>query len=307
MNAANLSRVTVVVIAYNEEARIAGCLAALLAQQNCPPFEIVVVNDGSSDRTAQIAARFGPPVKVLTLDENRGRGAARAAGVAAADGGIVGFVDADVHVPANWLRRCLDALDDAAAVSGVAVPDGDVAPLARVSGAAPRPVRGSMPITGNNVLFAAGILDRFPFPDEARLGEDFRLASRLLAAGQRLVSLEDLHVTHHEAKRYAASLRWLFASGRDASALLREFGRWRVPDVAFALFAVTSIAAVPLAVFGCRAALLLPAAVAFAVSAAHTVTRFRPRPFAAFVRAALLNVPLTVAYLAGRLVGTVRR
>ena len=300
-----LPDVTLVVIAHNEALRIGRCLSALVEQDYSGEYEVVVVDDGSADATARVAGGFGPPVKVLVLPENRGRGAARRHGVDAARGQLIGFVDADIEVGRDWLRRCVEALPGHAASGGIAVPDGDVAPLARISGATVRPVRGSMPVTGNNVVFDGGVLRAGGFDEDARLGEDFRLASRLLAQGHTLETVEGLQVRHHETKSYRKSLSWLHMSGVDATGLLREFGRWRLPDLAWAGTSVVTIAG-GLAAFWQWWFLFAGPAAIVAVSFLHTATRFRPRPVGRFLLACVLNLPLTLAYLTGRTRGVFR-
>jgi len=102
--------VSVVVPARNEEACLAACLASLAAQQ-AVPFEIIVVDDGSTDRTAAIARSF-PGVKVPAagpLPEGwSGKSAALNTGVQHARGEWLLFTDADtVHLPGS-LARALD-------------------------------------------------------------------------------------------------------------------------------------------------------------------------------------------------------
>lgn len=85
--------VAAIVPAYNEERDIAGVLRELSAY---PGFkEVIVVDDGSSDATAQIASTF--PVRVIRHDVNRGKGEAMETGVAASDAGIIFFCDADMR------------------------------------------------------------------------------------------------------------------------------------------------------------------------------------------------------------------
>jgi len=89
--------VGLVIPAHQAQAFIAETLADVLAQ-DLAPTDVVVVDDGSSDRTGEIAAAFGPPVRVLR-QENAGIGAARNRGVDAVRGDVVAFVDADDRVP----------------------------------------------------------------------------------------------------------------------------------------------------------------------------------------------------------------
>lgn len=89
-------KVSVVIATRDRAALLAGALASLRAQAGAPAFEMVVVDNGSSDATAAVA-RDGGAVLVHEAEPNRGR--ARNAGVAAASGELVLFVDDDVVVP----------------------------------------------------------------------------------------------------------------------------------------------------------------------------------------------------------------
>lgn len=87
------ARVVAIVSAYNEERDIAGVLRELSSYQGFS--EVLVVDDGSTDATAQIAATF--PVRVLRHSENRGKGAAMQTGVSASDADVIFFCDADMR------------------------------------------------------------------------------------------------------------------------------------------------------------------------------------------------------------------
>lgn len=89
----NLPRVAVIVPAYNEEVRIATVLRAICGSKLAS--EIIVVSDGSTDRTAE-AARKVKGVRVVDLPYNVGKGGAMAAGVSSTKARIVAFVDADL-------------------------------------------------------------------------------------------------------------------------------------------------------------------------------------------------------------------
>lgn len=97
--------VTVVVPAYNAQATLGACISSVLAQTQSS-FEVVIVNDGSADDTLGVARRFSDPrVRVLS-QANAGLPAARNAGISAALGGIVCFLDSDDL----FLPRYLDAV-----------------------------------------------------------------------------------------------------------------------------------------------------------------------------------------------------
>ncbi len=94
---------SVIVPAYQAEATLAGCLEAILSQKDFTDFEVIVVDDHSSDRTTEVAGGF--PVRLIRREENRGAGAARNLGAGNSYGGILLFVDADVYLEPSVLSR----------------------------------------------------------------------------------------------------------------------------------------------------------------------------------------------------------
>lgn len=93
-------RISVVVCAYNARSTIRECLEAL-TRVDYPDFEVIVVNDGSTDGTGEIAADF--PFKLITT-ENRGLSNARNTGLEAATGDIVAYLDSDAFPDSQWLK-----------------------------------------------------------------------------------------------------------------------------------------------------------------------------------------------------------
>jgi glycosyltransferase involved in cell wall biosynthesis len=227
--------VSFVVIAYNEERTIARTLRAILAQKDLPDFEVVVVNDGSRDRTlqeVQAVAKDHPEVRVID-QTNQGRGAARAAGVQAATGAYIAFIDADIVLPADWLSRCLSYMSDYDAVGGIAVPDGDATFVYRVCGLSPKVAAQTTAITGNNGLFKRSVFDKVSYNPTKKNGEDVALGYAMQAAGIPTKTLSDLVVDHRETKSYGKSLSWLLESGIGASRQFYEHRQIRLPDLAF--------------------------------------------------------------------------
>lgn len=301
--------VTVVVIAFNERAHAPETIRSILGQETVASFELVFVDDGSTDGTAEaarVAAAGDPRFRLIQFVENQGRGAARAAGVDAARGPVIGFVDADISLPPDWLARCLAALPGYAAAGGIAIPDGDATVVARISGATPRAVPGSMPITGNNVLFRREVLAETGFDPRDRLGEDFRLAARLLRGGHRLRRVPDLTVRHEEGKTYAAALRWRFENGVDAATHPRELRRLRFADLVWLGWLVAWAIGIGGAVVLSPGWLLVGLSASAAVGIAHAASRFRPDPLGAFVVACAADIPLLNAYMVGRTLGLPR-
>jgi dolichyl-phosphate beta-glucosyltransferase len=116
-----LPDLSVVLPAYNEELRLPRSLEVVLAflEDRGRPFEVLVVDDGSRDRTRELAASFGGRgVRVLGLPRNRGKGAALREGVLASRGGRVLLTDADLSTPIEDLARLEPHLEHAAIVVG---------------------------------------------------------------------------------------------------------------------------------------------------------------------------------------------
>jgi glycosyltransferase involved in cell wall biosynthesis len=112
-------RVSVIVCAYDAERTLEECLLSL-RRIRYPDFEVIVVDDGSTDSTRAIAERF-PEFRLISHD-NRGLSAARNDGIRAARGAIVAFTDADCAVDPDWLTFLVDRLTSGA-FAGVGGPN----------------------------------------------------------------------------------------------------------------------------------------------------------------------------------------
>jgi len=107
--------VSVVIPAYNEAEALPAHLARLLPvleQVASGGWEVLVVDDGSTDRTAEVVEAPGrsPGVRLVRLGANRGKGAAVRAGVAATTGEMVLVCDADMATPPESLLAFVQAL-----------------------------------------------------------------------------------------------------------------------------------------------------------------------------------------------------
>lgn len=95
-------RVTIVIPARNEERHLRACLDAI-AIQTVRPFEVIVADNNSTDNTARVARSY-PFVKVVH-EPRLGRVFARNRGFDAASGDVIGRIDADTALPADWVEH----------------------------------------------------------------------------------------------------------------------------------------------------------------------------------------------------------
>ena len=136
---------SIVVPAYNEEKRLGPSLEKIRGYLAAKPYaaEIIVVDDGSTDRTADIAgaALEGRlPCRVLRREKNRGKGFSVREGVLAAGGQVILFTDADLSTPIEELDKFIQRLEEGfdIVIGSRALPGCDI----RVPQAAPRQALG---------------------------------------------------------------------------------------------------------------------------------------------------------------------
>ena len=109
---------SIVIPAYNEELHLRACLTAVAAQ-TVKPFEVIVVDNGSTDKTAEIARSFS--FVRIAKEPKRGLIHARSTGYDAANGDVIARTDADAIVAPDWIEQIQNVFSDGNvdAVSGV--------------------------------------------------------------------------------------------------------------------------------------------------------------------------------------------
>jgi GT2 family glycosyltransferase len=299
--------VSLVVIAYNERAHIGECLESIFAQRGLDSYEVIVVDDGSVDGTADVVDSLladHPQLRLIKHTTNLGRGAARRTGQDASSAGTIGFIDSDIRLPSDWLVHVTTALKDADAVSGVAVPDGDCAVIWRIFRPKPKGMLGYWELTGNNVIFRRSALELVGWPAQSRLTEDNRLAVAMVQAGLRVRTLESLRVEHHEAKSYRRTLAYLHETGFNATEILRDLHRFRFPDLVWVCWVASLVGLGVAAGTGAipwwvAAAVFVGITMAIDVGAMMQRFYFQKSPIR-WLAATLANLPLITMYLAAR-------
>ena len=108
-------RASILITAHNYEQFVEECILSCLGQKGFDPYEVIVIDDGSTDRTAEIARSYEPDVKVITT-ENQGVERASNLGLSQATGEFVVRVDADDRLKADYLAIMVSGIEK----SGVA-------------------------------------------------------------------------------------------------------------------------------------------------------------------------------------------
>lgn len=304
--------VSFVIIAYNEVANIAHAIRAIEALDGLGDHEIIVVDDGSCDKTVEVVkeiATANEAVRLIELGVNHGRGFARDKGVAEARGEYIATVDADIILPPDWLVCTRAAIEKHAAVGGTPVPDGDVAYLYRRFRLTPRFVGNTTTVTGNNGLFRREVFEFVRFDMTLKEGEDVALNYAMKQAGLSIATVPGLLVQHWEDKSFGTSLRWLFDSGVGATRQLVTYREIRQPDLAAGGFVLAvTLGALSLAGGRRLAGTALPLGFVLAASVQHVRSRFET-PVTDWPRltpAVVADSALLTAYFLGRLAGLTR-
>jgi len=228
--------VSVVVPVYNGANTIAQTIERIL-KQSYRPAEILVVNDGSTDRTADVLNGFGEQIIAINKP-NGGPASARNCGVKRAAGELIAFTDSDCLPVEEWLSRLIAGFDDdrIAGVGGKIESAGNTALGEYVDFAGflnPQPDgRGEIPylITANacfrrDVLLRAGNFnERFRKPG----GEEPELCWRIRQLGYRFGFAPDATVLHHHRQSVHSFVKTLLNYGEGKYILAQAVPDYRV-------------------------------------------------------------------------------
>jgi GT2 family glycosyltransferase len=229
-------KVSVVVANYNGAATLDRCLGSL-GNLTYPNYEVVVVNDGSTDHSQSIIERH--PVRSITVS-NGGLSRARNLGVEAATGDIVAFIDSDAWADSDWLHFLVTTLEEhgAAAVGGpnLSPPeDGFVAQCVDWAPGNPTHVlvddEQAEHVPGCNMAFRKeALLTIKGFePRHRAAGDDVDVCWKLLARGEQIVFSPGAFVWHHRRGSVRAFWRQQVGYGVAEGHLARYYpGRFNV-------------------------------------------------------------------------------
>ena len=230
-------RVSVAVCSYNGARTLERCLAEV-SRLDYPDYEVIVVDDGSTDATATIAAHHKC---TLISTSNQGLASARNSALRAASGDIIAYLDDDAHPDPDWLRHLAAAMErhDYAGVGGPNLPPADDSAVARCVAEAPGgPIhvllsdREAEHLPGCNMAFRRDALEEIGgFDRQFRVaGDDVDICWRLRAAGHRLGFSPSALVWHARRASVRAYLRQQRGYGAAEALLERKWPGHYAPD-----------------------------------------------------------------------------
>ncbi len=218
--------ISVIVCSYNEERTIRKCIEGVLGQ-TYKNYELIVVNDGSNDRTPEIASEY--EIQLITIP-NGGLSNARNLGLSAARGDIVAYIDGDAYPDPHWLEYLAHAFSATEHV-GIGGPnlspysDGMTAACVDQAPGGPNHVLSSDQeaehIPGCNMAFRKDALEAINgFDRQFRIaGDDVDVCWRLQNAGGTLGFHPGAVIWHHCRNSVKGYLKQQFNYGK-AEAML---------------------------------------------------------------------------------------
>ncbi len=209
-------KVSVVIASYNGDRTLKACLDSL-ESLNYPDYEVVLVDDGSTDTTKQIAA-LHRSVKYIRHETNAGLSIARNTGIEAAKGEIVAFTDSDCRADRDWLYYLVGDLlnSDFIGIGGhnlLPPEDSPVAAAVMVSPGGPAHVmltdKKAEHIPGCNMAFYKSALEAIGNFDPVftKAGDDVDICWRLQHAGYKIGFSAAGFVWHYRRSTIRAYLR----------------------------------------------------------------------------------------------------
>jgi glycosyltransferase involved in cell wall biosynthesis len=164
-------------------------------------LEILVIDHASTDTTADMARAAG--AKVLSLSNGK-IGAARNAGLYAASGEFIAYVDADCTVPSTWIRTAIGLMNSDTTIAAVGGPclspaDGTwVEKSLAPSNSKHRLVKRAMSLATSSFITRSSLLKKLGgFDETLASGEDDDMSNRIRQSGATLLSATDCHIVHH--------------------------------------------------------------------------------------------------------------
>lgn len=220
--------VSIILAAYNEEENIGNCLDSLLSQ-DYDDFEIIVVDDGSTDRTQELVETYlekSRKMRMISNISNKGHTYSRNLGASYAKGEIIGFTDADCVLPENWIRKIIDCFsgEEIVAASGPDITHPQDSIFARSVGLGIE--RGSKPVlrASNLAILRSSFIEVGGFDESIRYNDELDLQERLKKRNLKLLFNSTMMVYHKRANSIQGYFRQCFMATHELFPIWMKYG-----------------------------------------------------------------------------------
>lgn len=221
-------KISVIIAAFNREHLIGETIDNLL-RQSLPPYELIVIDDGSTDGTADVVRSFGESVR-LKIQHNTGPGKARNLGLSLASGDYIQFFDSDDLCTLDKLEKQALALEDSGAdlsycgwiparlERGEMRSDGIVRQQRRLRNSPIEAILADWFVFFQSILIRRNVINRVGgYPTHSRTGEDVELFFRLALAGVTMHHVSDplVLLRQHPNGQISAAPQYALERARD--------------------------------------------------------------------------------------------
>jgi glycosyltransferase involved in cell wall biosynthesis len=260
--------VSVVIPTFNRAAALKNALDSLI-KQDYSSYEVIVIDDSSTDSTARLLKSYEKPVRVLRTKRNKGAAAARNLGLKHAKGEYIAFMDDDCAAHQSWLSDMVKGIAEyrkqhkVAGIAGTVHFPRDASVLMKAIYTMPQMDEGTARVlsaghetsTNNlsctNSIWKRSVLAELEgFDESLRRGQDSDLSYRALKRGYRFRLLPNAAVTHHYRSSLLGFLRQQYLGGIGGGIQFRRdrqfFGSRQYIIIAFPAFLAAGLFFPPL-------------------------------------------------------------
>lgn len=229
------TKISIVVPVYNAEKTLIKCIESIL-RLDCNDYEIIFVDDGSTDNSKNIINSFAERHEEIRLfeQENNGPASARNRGIKNSSGDIIFFTDSDVVVPVDWIKGMVHYFGD----KKLGAVGGGITPYSMNTLSEKFEQHRRERLYGNekkfvdalpacNLAVKKTILDEIDYFDESfkfASSEDYDLCYRLIDKGYKILYDPAISVIHFHSQTWNGVFRRGYIHGREGVKLRRKMG-----------------------------------------------------------------------------------
>jgi len=204
--------ISVVVPTHDRAVQLDRCLSSLFNQSTQYNYEVIVVDDASTDETQKLLKRYSkkhPNLEVIINPKNMGSYYSRNVGVSYSKGNIVAFTDSDTIVPTNWLSKIHEAFqnNEILCIQGTSISKGKwELPIPKKERLNHKVFRIRKGLDTKNLAIRRDLILEYRFDERFRSGGDQDLGHRLAKDHINIMYNPDIIVTHIDMRGFWDSI-----------------------------------------------------------------------------------------------------